>query len=354
VRLAGPHARPTPRGPIFLWTPGPREGNRLALTSRGLVRQRQLGKDGPLVSELTLGTWGLSGDAYGKLLDSEVDRVIDRAVAAGITLFDTADAWGKGAMQTKLGERLPSGITHVAAKLGTDLDVTPPKRRFDAAFLRAALDKTQERLRRSCVDVLLLHNPSAEALEKSDAIPFLREAREKGHCATWGVSAGSVAIAEKALELDAPVLELAYNVYLAGDLQRLAKSIGEKGTGVLARSVLAHGLLCGYWTAERDFYPGDHRAERWSHDELRFRIGQLDALRPVVGGGIPTLRAAALRFVLQSNLVSSAVLGPRSPAQLDQLVREAGVGPPYISVVLVRDLMRRLKSNGCAIEEVLR
>ena len=43
-----------------------------------------------------------------------------------------------------------------------------------------------------------------------------------------------------------------------------------------------------------------------------------------VGGAIPTLRSLALRFVLEQAAVSSAILGPRNYAQLNQLVREAG------------------------------
>jgi aryl-alcohol dehydrogenase-like predicted oxidoreductase len=50
-----------------------------------------------------------------------------------------------------------------------------------------------------------------------------------------------------------------------------------------------------------------------------------------VAGEVLTMRAAALRFVLSNHLVSSAVLGPRNVAQLEQLVREAGEGAPYLS-----------------------
>ena len=91
--------------------------------------------------------------------------------------------------------------------------------------------------------------------------------------------------------------------------------------------MLAHGLLAGQWSGDREFYPGDHRADRWTPAELGLRIGQLDALRPLVSGPVLSLRAAALRFVLANQLVTSAVLGPRSVAQLEQLVREAGDGP---------------------------
>ena len=62
-------------------------------------------------------------------------------------------------------------------------------------------------------------------------------------------------------------------------------------------------------------------------------------------GDVSSLRGAALRFVLNSNLVSCAVLGPRSCLQLDQLVREAGK-QPYLTPNAVTALAARLREAG--------
>jgi aryl-alcohol dehydrogenase-like predicted oxidoreductase len=53
-----------------------------------------------------------------------------------------------------------------------------------------------------------------------------------------------------------------------------------------------------------------------------------------------------LRFVLSNSLVSSAIIGPRSTAQLEQLVREAGSGPPYLPDEVLRALPARLIEAG--------
>lgn len=310
------------------------------------MRQRPLGKTGLDVSELALGTWGLSGDAYGPVLPAEVDRVIDRAVASGVTLFDTADVYGRGAMERKLGERLKNPAVRVVTKIGTDLSKSPPQKRFDAPYLREALDRSQERLRREKVDIVLLHNPTMVAMASGEPTGLLTELKAAGKIGFWGVSAGSVEVARSAIAQHADVVEIAYNLFIAGDLHELAGDIAESGVGLLARSVLAHGLLAGHWSAEREFYPGDHRAERWSRDELRLRIGQLDVVRPLVIPPVLTLRAAALRFVLSNQLVSSAVTGPRSVTQLDQLLREMGNGPPYLRDTALAELSSRLRSAG--------
>jgi aryl-alcohol dehydrogenase-like predicted oxidoreductase len=310
------------------------------------VRTRPLGKTGIDVSEMSLGTWGLSGDGYGPVILPEVDRTIDRALALGVTLFETADVYGAGAMETKLGERLPKQGVRVVTKIGTDLGSNPPMKRFSSGYLRDAFERSEARLKRDKLDIVLLHNPTMAAMDAGDGIELLKELKRDGRIAAWGVSAGAVEIALSAILHEADVIELAYNVFIAKDLHQIAGDLSESGVGVLARSVLAHGLLTGHWSPEREFYPGDHRADRWTRDELRKRLSQLDALRPAVGGPILTLRAAALRFVLSNQLVSSAVLGPRSVAQLDQLIREAGSGPPYLRDTTLAALSERLKNLG--------
>lgn len=310
------------------------------------MRTRPLGKTGIDVSELSLGTWGLSGDGYGAVLETEVDRTIDRALACGVTLFETADVYGHGSIEKKLGARLPKLGARVVTKIGTDITSNPPMKRFSAGYLRDAFERSEERLRRDKVDIVLLHNPTLTALDSGECVTAMKELKDSGRIAAWGVSAGAVEVALSAMLYGADVLELAYNVFVANDLHRIAGDVAQSGVGVLARSVLAHGLLTGHWSPEREFYPGDHRMDRWTRDELRRRLSQLDAIRPAVGEKVPTLRAAALRFVLSNQLVSSAVLGPRSVAQLDQLLREAGSGPPYLRDTTLAELSSRLRTMG--------
>jgi aryl-alcohol dehydrogenase-like predicted oxidoreductase len=309
------------------------------------VRKRPLGKTGIEASELALGTWGLSGDGYGPVVEAEVDRVIDRAVELGIDLFDTADVYGKGTMEARLGTRLPASAI-IVTKIGTDLDVTPTQKRFELDYLRPAFERSRDRQKREKLDVVLLHNPSVVAMSRTEPFDFLKDLKRLGALRAWGVAAGSSEIARLAIDHGADVIELAYNVFVAEDLHAIASEVTTYETGVLARSVLAHGLLAGQWSPDREFYVGDHRMDRWTQSELKTRIEQLDALRPLVTGSVVSMRAAALRFVLSSAVVSSAVLGPRSVAQLEQLVREAGSGPPYLRDTAIAELTARLRAVG--------
>src|SRR5580692_7294700 len=103
------------------------------------IRARPLGKTGLVVSELSLGTWGLSGDAYGPV-DAEVaEKTIARALDMGFSLFDTADAYGGGKMEALLGKMLRAdGAKNavVVTKVGTDRTTDPPRKRVEPGYLR--------------------------------------------------------------------------------------------------------------------------------------------------------------------------------------------------------------------------
>jgi aryl-alcohol dehydrogenase-like predicted oxidoreductase len=314
------------------------------------MRKRLLGSTGLSVSELGLGTWGLSGDGYSPIPEDEQDAVIDRAVALGVTLFETSDSYGKGGMETRLGVRLeehPDVV--VVTKVGTNREATPTRKSFSAAFIKESFERSRERLKRDVLDVVLLHNPSERSLARGEATAALEELKAAGSIRAWGASVEGVDVAREALKQGAQVLELAYNAFHNRELRQLTPEIRSKNVGVLARSVLAHGLLCGQWPADKEFAKGDHRAERWSSDDLKRRIMQLNALRPCVNGTtVTSLRSAALRFVLSSEVVSNAVLGPRSALQLDQLLRDSGREPPYLAEPAIEALILRLDNVGIA------
>ena len=311
------------------------------------MRYRLLGKTGIRVSELSIGTWGLSGDGYGPVDEATQERVLRRGLEMGLSLVDTADAYGAGRMERLVGRIVAKrNDVCVVTKGGTDRTSSPPRKRFDAAYLRERVEASLRRLGRRPIDVYLLHNPSENAVEAGEAVDALLELKREGKILHWGVSAGDMHVGRAAIRKGAEVVELAYNIVHGADMHRLSGEIVVAGAGVLARSTLAYGLLAGNFTAEREFSAGDHRVDRWTKPELERRLEQLAAVRFLVRGDVPTMRSAAVRFVLSNSLVSSAVLGPRDVVQLEDIVREVGMGPIYLSDEDLMRLPRVLLSVG--------
>jgi aryl-alcohol dehydrogenase-like predicted oxidoreductase len=311
------------------------------------MRTRPLGKTDLVVSELALGTWGLSGDGYGPVPEPEQDKVIDRALALGIALFETADSYGRGAMEKKLGERLPDdGTVRIITKIGTDRTKKPPMKCFEPAYLSETFEKSRERLKRSTIDAVLLHNPVEATVTAGEATALLAELKAKGALRAWGVSAGTPGVARAAIEKGADVVSMTYHALFSSDLRSLHEDIAKHGTGVLAHSVLGHGLLAGYWSLHKEFPGYDHRSERWTSDDLRRRVQNTSALRALVGDAAPTMRGAAIRFALANDDVSAVLLGPKNAVQLDMLVRDAGKEPPYLTPEQLGKLALRLEHLG--------
>jgi aryl-alcohol dehydrogenase-like predicted oxidoreductase len=296
---------------------------------------------------MSVGTWGLSGDSYGAIDPKDAEMIVRRCLDMGMTLVDTADSYGGGRMEAMLGRILRGNrMVKIVTKGGTDRTTDPPRKHFDAEYLRDCVARSLKRLQRDRIDLYLLHNPSLDALIAGDCIRVMEELKKKGDIAHWGVSAGSDEIARTAIDKGAEVIEIIYNLIQCVDLHRIAGDVMVSGVGVLAHSVLDYGLLTGFWSKEREFADNDHRIGRWTKLELEHRVEQVDALRFLVKGDVKTLRAAAVRFVLASTIVSSAVLGPRTVEQAEQLVREVGGGPRYLPDDALASLPRTLSKIG--------
>ncbi|MGZ3417283.1 MAG: aldo/keto reductase [Polyangiales bacterium] len=299
------------------------------------MRKRSLGKTGLEVSELGLGTLGLAGEAYGPVSDEDVEKTVARARELGITLIDTADNYGAGEghepMESRLGKLLAGDDEVVfCTKGGNDPGAAPPRKRFDRMFLHRCAARSAERLRRK-PDIYLLHHPTVETLRRGEATGSLDELVTEGVIGKWGVACGDVEVARVAISLGTPVIQVAYNLFHQRDLHEILDEASTNDVGILTRSPLSYGLLCGTWPAERTFPEGDHRRDRWTPEDLRERLKQVAALRPLVQGEIHTLRSVALRFVLSNLMVGSCIVGVRNAAQIEQNVRAIGEGPPYLS-----------------------
>jgi aryl-alcohol dehydrogenase-like predicted oxidoreductase len=292
------------------------------------MHERNLGDTKLRLTEITLGTWGLSG-AYGPMVDSLVSGTVEAALETGITSFDVAPLWGD--MEKRLGELLAESEieTQLITRGGVVLEDGEVRQRYDADSLKADLERSQERLQRDTLDIWLLHEPTLEALEASEPFETAQAFVEDDAVRQWGVSTAIPEVAEKAIEAGAKAICVPHHIFASDLVEDLREAIEGAGVGVLARSPLCHGLLTGRWTEYRRFATEDHRNERWTPQSLAIRVRQVAALRFLVKEQVKSMTSAALRFALDHPVVTTAILGARRPAQvrgLDSLVGQ----PPYM------------------------
>jgi aryl-alcohol dehydrogenase-like predicted oxidoreductase len=134
-----------------------------ALIMMAIMRYRALGKSGLIVSVV-----GLGCNNFGRLLDAEGTRaVVDAAIEAGVTLFDTADTYALGGSETLLGEVLGKRRDQVvlATKFGhrnADMGYGPAAgAKGGRAYIRRAVTESLRRLRTDYIDLYQLHTPDS-------------------------------------------------------------------------------------------------------------------------------------------------------------------------------------------------
>jgi aryl-alcohol dehydrogenase-like predicted oxidoreductase len=315
------------------------------------VRTRTLGRTAIEVSEIGLGCWGLSGEAYGDVSREESLATLEAALDAGCTVIELANCYGAPGREvdTLVGEALARrdrSQVRVVLRIGVDREAQPPRKRFDRGTLLRLLESSLARMRLSYVDVVLLHNPLASTLERSfDPLDALASIRERGLATAMGVSAGSYDAARAALRQSIDVIELPYNVLAPRLLHALMPEIARTQVGLIVRSPLAYGVLADTFGADRVFDGDDHRASRWQPEDLARRVRQREVLRPFVKGPVKDLREAAIRYVLSNSSVSTVVVGARTAVMAKQNA-EAADELPYLDPELFSTLGQRMQEEG--------
>lgn len=296
------------------------------------MQTRSLGRTDLRPSEITLGTWGLAEQSYGKVTPERFDETVRKAIDVGVTTFDLAPLWGDGEGERRVGRLLAeAGMDGVViTRGGSRREDGELRQTFGIDDLIADCEGSLERLGREHVDLWLLHNPGDATLRKDEWKEAVERLERDGKIRAWGVSVGDADEARLAIGAGAQAICLTYNMLRPNDLEDLAADVATAGCGVLARSPLMYGLLAGHWTRDRLFAPDDHRSHRWNHVAFGERIRQVNELRFLLGENHPDLATAALRFVLTNTQVTSAIVGARSPYQIASAV-DAASGPPYLT-----------------------
>jgi aryl-alcohol dehydrogenase-like predicted oxidoreductase len=319
---------------------------RLAMEQRRIER---LARD---VSAVGLGTWQLGAD-WGSVEPEDARLTLETAFEAGVTFFDTADAYGDGRSEqfcASLHERHPD--TFVATKMGRRVEQVAEN--YNRSNFVAWNDRSLANLGVSALDLVQLHCPPDEVYENDAVFEALDEMVGAGRIRAYGVSVETCAQALSAIARpNVATVQIIFNCFRLKPLDEVLPAASAAGVGIIARVPLASGLLSGRYDEHTTFGADDHRnynrrGEAFDVGEtfagVPFEIGVQAAreLSELLDPGA-TLAQFALRWVIDQPGVSTVIPGARNPEQARGNAVSASL-PPLRSDQLagVRDVYDRL------------
>lgn len=295
------------------------------------MKYRRLGGSSIKVSEIGFGAWAIALDWWGKKVEKpEALRMIKRAHDLGITFFETADMYGKGASEKLLGEALDGrrNTAVISTKYGYDFESADQvghaelPQRFDEAFTRKALAASLERLRTDRVDVYGLHNPKLNHVRDDQIFRVLDSLVSEGRASACQVALGpAIGWLREGLEsMDRPqvsAVQTVYNVLEQTPGNDLLAKAQETDTGVLVRVPDASGILTGKVNADTKIDAKDHRSVR-KGEWIRASLSKVEQLRPIAERCGLTITELAIKFILSQDRVSSVLPTVVSVEEVEQ------------------------------------
>ena len=267
-----------------------------------------LGKSDIEVSEVSFGCMSLGEDHAANA------ALLHRALDKGITLFDTADLYQKGDNEITLGKAFRGMREKVvlATKVGNQWrpdgsgwDWNPSK-----AYILRAVEESLKRLQTDYIDLYQLHGGTIED-PMDETIEAFETLRQQGKIRAYGISSiRPNVIREYVKRSNIASVMMQYSLLDRRPEEACLGLLQQHGIGVLARGGYAQGLLLGKPPKP---YLGHTEAEV---------AAAAEAVNKVAGNQYTTAAVAA-RFVLHHPAVTSAVLGIRTEAQLQDALRVA-------------------------------
>jgi aryl-alcohol dehydrogenase-like predicted oxidoreductase len=287
------------------------------------MKYRKFGKIN--VSEIGLGTWQLGAD-WGNVDDSTAEKVLATAVENGVNFFDTADCYGEGLSETRLGRfvKTLSSEVVIATKLGRFPRPGWPDN-FSQDQFRKHTEDSLKRLDLECLDLTQVHCPPTELLRQGEVFDWLRILRQEGKIKQYGFSVESMEEAQICLNQEGVAsLQIIFNVFRQKAITAIFKEAQEKKVAIIVRLPLASGLLSGKFNGESKFAKNDHR--NFNRDGQEFNVGETFSGLPFEIGielveGLKNitpekLSQFALRWVLDFDAVTVVIPGSKNPHQV--------------------------------------
>jgi aryl-alcohol dehydrogenase-like predicted oxidoreductase len=229
----------------------------------GKIAQVRLGREGPLVGVQGLGCMGMS-EFYGETDEAAARDTLEVALAEGVTLFDTADVYGRGANEEFLAPFVAAHRDRItlATKFAIERNDDPHYRgvRNDPAYVRQAVEGSLRRLGVDVIDLYYMHRRDP-AVPLEESVGAMAELVERGLVKHLGLSEVTGAELREAHAVH-PIAALQSEWSLfSRDVERSAvAAAAELGVALVPYSPLGRGFLTGAFTdAGKDLPEDDFR-----------------------------------------------------------------------------------------------
>ncbi len=287
------------------------------------MEYRRIGRSGLKVSEICLGTM-----TFGASVDeAEAKRIVNLALDAGITFFDTADGYSLGRSEEILGQALKGRRREavVATKFFNPMGPGPNDSGMSRVHVMNAIEDSLKRLQMDYVDVYYIHHvdvqtPLEEMLRALDDLVHEGKVRyiACSNYQAWRLCEALWVSDSKNLARF-ECYQPQYSLVVRDIEQELVPLCLHKGLGIVAWGPLAGGFLSGKYKPGQRVLPGTRSEEQWAwmprffaHNADETVAALLDVAQEL--GRTPA--QVALRWVLEQPGVTAVISGVRTPEQL--------------------------------------
>lgn len=319
------------------------------------MKQRKLGKGGPEVSALGLGCMGLSY-GYGPATDkkSAVD-LIRTAVELGVTLFDTAEAYGPGDNEEVLGEALVPYRDKVViatkfgfrnGKPGEGLDSRP-------ATIRAVAEASLERLRSEYIDLFYQHRVDPE-VPIEDVAGTVKDLIMEGKVRHFGLSeAGAGTIRRAHAVQPVAALQSEYSLWWREPEDKTFPTLEELGIGLVPFSPLGRGFLTGKIDTAVEFGASDFRSTvpRFSEENRKVNQAIVDQIKRIAEEKLVTPAQIALAWLLAKKPWIVPIPGTTKPHRLRENIGAADIVLSDDDLAQIEETISQIEVRGARYPE---
>jgi aryl-alcohol dehydrogenase-like predicted oxidoreductase len=294
------------------------------------MQSTRLGQTDLEVSKVALGTWAFGGE-WGSFDEDEARATIHRALELGVTLFDTAQAYGFGVAErllgTSLGEMARREDVVIATKGGLRKGDTTLYRDASAEWLRAGVESSLRNLGTDYIDIYQVHWPDLRTPAEETAL-VLEDLVREGKIRHVGVSNYDVKQVDELARFGrVETLQPPFHMFHRDIEVEILPHAEANDMGVLVYGPLAHGMLSGRMTPATTFPAGDWRSHSADFTGANFArnlevVQRLKGFAETLGLPLPQL---AVAWTTSHPGVDVAIVGARRPSQLEAVLPAADV-----------------------------